>query len=186
MICLGNIDLPNCTTAGTVVTIDIGPDSDYSDVIDDEPSTTIIEDIPTTTTEIEIPTITTTTTTEIEIPTTTTTTEVEVPTTTTTTTTITPTSTSCWSEALGYPCCSPDNTTVYSHDNDGDWGFDFKLGEWCGIVSNNEIEEPVETCWSEKLGYPCCTGCKVYYVDSDGSWGYEKKDWCGIKPTCSN
>jgi len=37
-------------------------------------------------------------------------------------------------------------------------------------------------CWSEPLGYPCCKKAnpKVWYVDDDGEWGVEKKDWCGI------
>jgi len=37
-------------------------------------------------------------------------------------------------------------------------------------------------CWSEPLGWPCCkkTNPKVWYVDSDGEWGVENKDWCGI------
>jgi len=36
------------------------------------------------------------------------------------------------------------------------------------------------SCWSEKLGYPCCKGCTVYETDSDGQWGIENNSWCGI------
>jgi len=38
------------------------------------------------------------------------------------------------------------------------------------------------TCWSTTLGYPCCSSSntKVWYTDSDGDWGVEKKGWCGI------
>jgi len=35
-------------------------------------------------------------------------------------------------------------------------------------------------CFSINLGYPCCQGNKVEYVDSDGEWGYENNNWCGI------
>ncbi|ORX79374.1 hypothetical protein BCR32DRAFT_234193 [Anaeromyces robustus] len=43
-------------------------------------------------------------------------------------------------------------------------------------------EEPVEykKCWAEKLGYSCCQGCHVIYVDNDGEWGVENNAWCGI------
>ncbi|OUM61933.1 family 6 glycoside hydrolase, partial [Piromyces sp. E2] len=35
-------------------------------------------------------------------------------------------------------------------------------------------------CFSTKLGYPCCSGNEVKYVDSDGKWGIENNQWCGI------
>jgi len=36
-------------------------------------------------------------------------------------------------------------------------------------------------CFSEKLGYPCCKSTnEVVYTDSDGKWGVENGDWCGI------
>jgi len=36
-------------------------------------------------------------------------------------------------------------------------------------------------CWSESLGYPCCkANGPVYFTDSDGKWGIENNDWCGI------
>ncbi|ORX86010.1 Metallo-dependent phosphatase [Anaeromyces robustus] len=38
-----------------------------------------------------------------------------------------------------------------------------------------------EKCWSERLGYPCCTTTKKAYTeDSDGKWGVEKGNYCGI------
>jgi Cellulose or protein binding domain. len=43
-------------------------------------------------------------------------------------------------------------------------------------------------CWSESLGYPCCkANGPVYFTDSDGQWGIENNDWCGIQtadPNC--
>ncbi|ORX61266.1 alpha/beta-hydrolase [Piromyces finnis] len=38
-------------------------------------------------------------------------------------------------------------------------------------------------CWSERLGWPCCSNsnAEVVYVDEDGDWGVENNDWCGIK-----
>jgi O-glycosyl hydrolase len=36
-------------------------------------------------------------------------------------------------------------------------------------------------CWSERLGYPCCTySTEVIETDSDGSWSIENNEWCGI------
>eukprot|EP00833_Pecoramyces_ruminatium_P009119 jgi/Orpsp1_1/1183151/evm.model.c7180000084102.1 len=85
-------------------------------------------------------------------------------------------------ELIGYPCCSPKPTTIYSQDEYGNWSFDFSKNEWCGLTKyedslskNNDNE-----CWSISLGYPCCIGCKVYEKDSDGEWGYELNHWCGI------
>eukprot|EP00833_Pecoramyces_ruminatium_P003766 jgi/Orpsp1_1/1177798/evm.model.c7180000062897.1 len=36
------------------------------------------------------------------------------------------------------------------------------------------------SCFSEKLGYPCCKGNDVVYTDEDGKWGVENNEWCGI------
>ncbi|ORX58527.1 exoglucanase Cel6A [Piromyces finnis] len=36
------------------------------------------------------------------------------------------------------------------------------------------------SCFSERLGYPCCSGNNVVYTDSDGQWGVENGNWCGI------
>jgi len=35
-------------------------------------------------------------------------------------------------------------------------------------------------CFSEKLGYKCCYGTRVVLTDSDGKWGVENNQWCGI------
>jgi len=80
----------------------------------------------------------------------------------------------CWSERLGYPCCTSTNG-IYFSDNDGDWGIE--NDDWCGIPkqSNNN------SCWSKALGYNCCTSTSdVIFEDSDGQWGIENDDWCGI------
>jgi len=39
-----------------------------------------------------------------------------------------------------------------------------------------------DSCWSLRLGYPCCTSdtTEVYYEDGDGPWGVENDQWCGI------
>ncbi|ORX49683.1 hypothetical protein BCR36DRAFT_583753 [Piromyces finnis] len=42
-------------------------------------------------------------------------------------------------------------------------------------------------CWSVKLGYNCCSNSNtnVVYTDSDGDWGVENGNWCGInKESC--
>jgi len=41
----------------------------------------------------------------------------------------------CKQKKLGYPCCEKNNTVVYYHDEDGDWGYDFIKNEWCGIAT---------------------------------------------------
>ncbi|ORY47950.1 hypothetical protein LY90DRAFT_360776, partial [Neocallimastix californiae] len=79
----------------------------------------------------------------------------------------------CWSEELGYPCCTS-SCHVYSFDTDGQWGYEDN--HWCGIPSSCDQEK----CWSKKLGYNCCQGCQAYEVDSNGKWGYENNEWCGI------
>jgi len=44
-------------------------------------------------------------------------------------------------------------------------------------------------CFSTSMGYPCCSSnnTKVEYVDTDGEWGIENGNWCGIPPkvTCT-
>eukprot|EP00833_Pecoramyces_ruminatium_P005247 jgi/Orpsp1_1/1179279/evm.model.c7180000068709.1 len=88
----------------------------------------------------------------------------------------------CWSEELGYPCCTT-SCRVYETDDDGQWGYENK--HWCGIPStcNTDLK-----CWSEKYGYPCCTSsCHIYETDEEGEWGYEDGHWCGItKENCPN
>ncbi|ORX48628.1 hypothetical protein BCR36DRAFT_329040 [Piromyces finnis] len=108
------------------------------------------------------------------------TTQSQPPKPTATSTTVTPTSTQvsndCVALYLGYPCCSPDNTYVVYQDESGDWGVE--NNEWCGIT---KVNLPSSTCWSEKLGYPCCKkNFFVVYTDEDGDWSVENNEWCGI------
>jgi len=77
----------------------------------------------------------------------------------------------CWAEFIGYPCCSSHYSTVLSHDENGDWGYDFTNNQRCGITPFNAPAD--EECWSEVFGYSCCKGCKVYETDKNGQWGYE-------------
>ncbi|KAG4081673.1 coth-domain-containing protein [Neocallimastix lanati (nom. inval.)] len=88
----------------------------------------------------------------------------------------------CLSEFIGYLCCSPEFTTIYAQDEYGDWSYDFVKNEWCGLTvyEDSSLQKDSGECWSEELGYPCCKGCRVYETDSDGSWGYEFNQWCGI------
>jgi len=44
------------------------------------------------------------------------------------------------------------------------------------------VAKTYAACWSEKLGYKCCTtNFVVYSEDSDGKWSIENNDWCGIQ-----
>jgi len=80
----------------------------------------------------------------------------------------------CWSESLGYPCCSPTTTVVYNDEN-GMWGMENNM--WCGISDN--------VVWAgKKKFYPLCNTCVVSYIDSDGGWGIENDQWCGIDIRC--
>nr|AWI67023.1 Polysaccharide lyase family 11 [Neocallimastix frontalis] len=80
----------------------------------------------------------------------------------------------CFSEALGYPCCSSGVAVIYT-DNDGPWGVE--NNDWCGISNTSSAT----SCFSVALGYNCCQQTtEVVYVDNDGSWGIENGDWCGI------
>ncbi|OUM68432.1 glycoside hydrolase family 6 protein [Piromyces sp. E2] len=81
-------------------------------------------------------------------------------------------SAACWSERLGYRCCSNPNAEVYFTDADGEWGVE--NNDWCGI-------QRATSCWAEPIGYPCCQYTKeIAYVDGDGNWGVENGNWCGI------
>ncbi|OUM57523.1 Non-catalytic module family DOC2, partial [Piromyces sp. E2] len=78
---------------------------------------------------------------------------------------------SCWSTALGYPCCN--SCDAYYQDNDGKWGVE--NNNWCGIPSNCSSSA---TCVGAQ-GYPCCQStCEVYATDNDGRWGIENNNWC--------
>ncbi|ORX70407.1 hypothetical protein BCR32DRAFT_225628 [Anaeromyces robustus] len=92
----------------------------------------------------------------------------------------------CWSELIGYPCCSEGNNMVYGHDDYGDWSYDFQKNIWCGL---DAYHEPIndEECWSEIFGYPCCKSCVVYEEEEEyGKWGYENNQWCGIQSFCNS
>jgi len=41
-------------------------------------------------------------------------------------------------------------------------------------------------CWASSKGYKCCQKCEVAYEDSDGKWGVENNDWCGIDDSVCN
>ncbi|ORX42524.1 alpha/beta-hydrolase [Piromyces finnis] len=112
----------------------------------------------------------------------------------TTTSASSPTSISCWSEVYGYSCCR-ETTTVITSDSKGNWGAE--NGEWCGLTlvdknidpttSNTtkpiEIEEPY--CWSEPLGYPCCS-IEAKPSDEASIWGWENEEWCGMTSIIPN
>jgi len=87
----------------------------------------------------------------------------------------------CLAQVVGYPCCEEGINHVYYTDEHGEWSYDFYKKEWCGITPLL----PSKECWSEKLGYSCCTTCTVYETDNDGSWGYEDHHWCGIPSYCN-
>jgi len=81
----------------------------------------------------------------------------------------------CWSQSLGYPCCTDETTVAYT-DADGQWGIQNK--KWCGKPNSNN-----KNCWAESLGYKCCStsACRnVRYSDVDGQWDVENGKWCGI------
>jgi len=91
---------------------------------------------------------------------------------------------SCWSQSIGYSCCNPEITEVYMSDEYGEWGYDFNKNEWCGIIPIFKTASNDEVCWSEKFGYSCCHSCDVYAIDSNGLWGFESNNWCGIPSHC--
>ncbi|OUM67544.1 Non-catalytic module family DOC2, partial [Piromyces sp. E2] len=77
----------------------------------------------------------------------------------------------CAAADQGYACCSSWNTAVIYQDETGDWGVE--NGDWCGITQKK--------CWSEPLGFPCCSACSdPVYTDDDGNWGVENGNWCGL------
>ncbi|ORX50076.1 glycoside hydrolase [Piromyces finnis] len=45
--------------------------------------------------------------------------------------------------------------------------------------------ETVDECWSEALGYKCCSHCVAILEDQDGAWGSENGEWCGIQNECT-
>jgi len=52
------------------------------------------------------------------------------------------------------------------------------------LVASVFTGKALADCFSTKLGYPCCQYTKdVVYTDSDGEWGVENNNWCGIENT---
>ncbi|KAG4084877.1 acetylxylan esterase [Neocallimastix lanati (nom. inval.)] len=83
----------------------------------------------------------------------------------------------CWSEALGYKCCSECKAPEYT-DNDGDWAVE--NGDWCGLQEICKSQSNITVCKGAQ-GYPCCKKeCTSYYEDNDGKWSVENDDWCLI------
>jgi len=78
----------------------------------------------------------------------------------------------------GYECCN--SCDVIYADDSGNWGV--KNGQWCGIDEEKcNGSSAAESCFSIKLGYPCCTTTTdVVSEDADGKWGVENNEWCGI------
>jgi len=86
----------------------------------------------------------------------------------------------CWSEALGYKCCTGGcNASIILVEGQEYWGVE--NGDWCGIACNFDKDE----CPGKKFGYPCCSHCDVYYVDDNGKWGVENGEWCSTKDSCN-
>jgi hypothetical protein len=58
-------------------------------------------------------------------------------------------------------------------------------------VTTTTSKKPEQTnvngnCFTERknLGYKCCQYCDIVYTDSDGDYGFENNDWCGIADSC--
>ncbi|ORX64473.1 Arabinanase/levansucrase/invertase [Anaeromyces robustus] len=84
----------------------------------------------------------------------------------------------CWSEKLGYKCCSTCGQVYYA-DKDGEWGY---TNDWCGIPSSCKMNNASSaTACTAPDGYKCCKeSCAYYDKDSKGYWGLENKEWCYI------
>jgi len=56
------------------------------------------------------------------------------------------------------------------------------------LISLLFINKVISDCFSTKLGYPCCESSttKIIYTDSDGDWGVEHGEWCGITSTTTS
>ncbi|KAG4087145.1 Arabinanase/levansucrase/invertase [Neocallimastix lanati (nom. inval.)] len=86
-------------------------------------------------------------------------------------------SSDCWSQSLGYGCCSGCIDVIMT-DNDGEWGVE--NDDWCGIPKTCNSNNASSSC-SGAQGYPCCKStCSSYFQDNDGEWGVENDDWCLI------
>ncbi|ORX82132.1 acetylxylan esterase [Anaeromyces robustus] len=58
--------------------------------------------------------------------------------------------------------------------------------EMLKIHNYNQSAITTNNCWAHRLGFQCCKNYKieVAYSDSDGDWGIENGEWCGIDNTC--
>eukprot|EP00833_Pecoramyces_ruminatium_P002208 jgi/Orpsp1_1/1176240/evm.model.c7180000056922.1 len=91
---------------------------------------------------------------------------------------------------------SSDQNTIISSSSNNDTAVDNTIDHTIDNIDNavfTNYNEDIssntneEQCWSEKFGYPCCTGCEVQESDSNGEWGFELDQWCGILPSrCAN
>ncbi|ORX33473.1 hypothetical protein BCR36DRAFT_314361, partial [Piromyces finnis] len=71
----------------------------------------------------------------------------------------------------GYNCCPLEVSTVFYTDSYGNWSYNYKLKEWCGLTPYYKIVEEKD-CWSEELGYACCKKtCTIFEIDENGEWG---------------
>jgi len=79
----------------------------------------------------------------------------------------------CWSEPLGYYCCSNPTTDTIAVDANGLWGVE--NGQWCG-------RKIPEYCWALRYDYPCCKNQMSVLVTKDeyGKWSFEDNNWCGL------
>ncbi|KAG4100564.1 hypothetical protein H8356DRAFT_987317 [Neocallimastix lanati (nom. inval.)] len=66
------------------------------------------------------------------------------------------------------------------------WTFESTSAPSSGSQGGQGGNNNNNSCWSSRLGYPCCKSCNVVFTDNDGKWGVENDDWCGISSTCNN
>jgi len=81
-----------------------------------------------------------------------------------------------------------DGSNVCQWENGGrsnqTWKFEF-ISYPNGQTEQEQPQKQQDKCWSTSLGYSCCKSCKdVVFTDSDGKWGIEGDDWCGIPTSC--
>lgn len=68
-------------------------------------------------------------------------------------------------------CCDSTSIEPSYVDKDGHF-WAYENNELCAI------KEP--DCFTELIGYKCCPGSNISYIDDDGEWGFQNNDWCGI------
>jgi len=78
----------------------------------------------------------------------------------------------CWSESLGYNCCSIGTQPVFS-DYEGVWGMEDD--QWCGIIISPSIDDNCSN-------YNCCTNSStnVSFIENENYLGVESGSWCKI------